>query len=51
MIEESLVGYTQKQLRPKVDLANANLLTSTIEASGERELARLNSLGLPYAGA
>ena len=50
IIEESLVGYTQKQLSTKVDLANAKLLSSAMETSGERELARLNSLGLPYAG-
>ena len=43
--------YTQKQLSTKVDLANLKLLTSTLESSSEREMARINSLGLPHAGA
>ena len=51
IIEESLVGYTQKQLSNKVDTVNFKILSSTMETSGEREMARLNSLGLPYAGA
>ena len=51
VVEESLIGYTQKQLSTKVDLANSELLTTAMETSGEREMARLGSLGLPYAGA
>ena len=51
VMEESLIGLPQKQLSTKVDLANLKHLTSTMEAAGEREMARLNSLGLPYAGA
>ena len=51
VMEESLIGFTQKQLSTKVDLANLKHLTTTMEAAGEREMARLNSLGLPYAGA
>ena len=51
IVEESLAGLTQKQLSLKVDLVNSKLLTTTMETSGEREVARLNSLSLPYAGA
>ena len=50
--QESLAGLRQKVVSSKIDLANKNLLLTHIgEIGDERETARMNSLGLPKAGA
>ena len=48
---EALVGVSQKSASLKVDLFNQSLLLNHITEEGEvREMARLQSLGLPHAG-
>ena len=47
-----LKGLSQKQMSAMIDEKNFSNLKSLIEAEGDvREVARLASLGLPYAGA
>ena len=49
---EELEGLTQKMLGVKIDQHNLANLKEQISLEGsEREVARLGSLGLPYAGA
>ena len=49
--QDSLLGVTQRQLSTRIDLANQRLHSNlTRESAGEREVARLASLSLPYAG-
>ena len=47
---ESLEGLTQKQICFQVDQANQRHLATLTQAAGEREVARMASLSLPYAG-
>ena len=48
---ESLTGVSQKMASLKVDLLNQSLLLQQFSEEGEaREIARMASLGLPYAG-
>ena len=42
---------SQKQLSSEIDAVNHSSLSTLVEADGEREAARLKSLGLPFAGA
>ena len=42
---------SQKQLSSEIDQVNHGSLSTLVEAGGEREVARLKSLGLPLAGA
>ena len=49
---EQVWGLTQKMLSFKIDQHNLDMLKEQLEAQGDaREVARLASLGLPYAGA
>ena len=48
---ETVWGLSQKMMSFKVDSQNLVMLKERVEGEGqERELARLNSLTLPYAG-
>ena len=48
---ETLHGVTQKQGSIKVDLCNKSLVLNFHNTEGvQREIARMNSLGLPYQG-
>ena len=49
--QEYVSVLTQKQLSAEIDLVNHGRLSIAVEAAGEREVARLKSLGLPHAGA
>ena len=50
MATESLIGVSQKAASVKVDLVNQSLLLNHIQEGNVRDLARLSSLGLKYAG-
>ena len=47
---ESLIGVSQKAASVKVDLVNKSLLLNHLQEGNVRDLARLSSLGLKYAG-
>ena len=48
---ETLTGVTQKEGSLKVDLCNKSLLLNYFNTEGvQREIARINSLGLPHQG-
>ena len=48
---ETLTGVSQKQGSLKVDLCNKSLLLNYFNTEGvQREIARMNSLGLPHQG-
>ena len=47
---EGLIGVSQKAASVKVDLLNQSLLLNQIQEGNDRDLARLSSLGLKYAG-
>lgn len=49
--QDSLHGKTQKMLSLQIDLGNQQLLSELVQAAGEREVARMASLSLAYAGA
>ena len=48
---DSLQNHSQKMLSLQIDLGNQKQLSELVEAAGEREVARMASLSLPYAGA
>ena len=50
MATESLIGVFQKAASLKVDLFNRSLLLNQLQEGNDRDLARLTSLGLKYAG-
>ena len=47
---ESLIGVSQKAASLKVDLFNRSLLLNQLQEGEVRDVARLSSLGLKYAG-
>ena len=47
---EGLIGVSQKAASVKVDLLNQSLLLNQLQEGNARDLARLSSLGLKYAG-
>ena len=49
--EDDLHGLTQRMISVKVDLQNQQLFSDQVHGVGEREVARVASLSLPYAGA
>ena len=50
VVTESLIGVSQKATSLKVDLFNRSLLLNQLQEGNVRDLARLTSLGLKYAG-
>ena len=50
VVTESLIGVSQKAASLKVDLFNRSLLLNQLQEGNVRDLARLTSLGLKYAG-
>ena len=49
--EDCLHGLTQRMISTKIDLQNKQLFADQVQGAGEREVARVTSLSLPYAGA
>ena len=50
VVTESLIGVSQKAASVKVDLVNQSLLLNHLQEGNVRDLARLSSLGIKYAG-